>query len=255
MFIKAHLPVIPLSFSALAVTLLFACTSEQGYQTISPEKQIVQAGTNFMDTGRWRPLPSPQRAKSYSYIASEGFFIPAQDQINITRLQQELQDVVRRYNITSADELVLDGLYNTKGKKTPESQQAISIISRSLTEMGLNSSTTSRPVAILDPIRYNSAILIHRKIIVAPDCHVPVPPEGARPHRGTFGCSQEANLANMVVSPEALDGSRPLSSPDSTSVTLGIDRYRRGEVKALTSDLATTSGTSLGGQSNNNASQ
>ncbi|WP_020593593.1 CpaD family pilus assembly lipoprotein [Kiloniella laminariae] len=255
MFSRVHLPVIPLSFSSLAIAFLFACASEKGYQTISPEKQIVQAGTNFMDTGRWRPLPSPQRAKSYSYIASEGFLIPAEDQINSSRLRQELQEVVRTYNITSADELVLDGLYNSTGKKTPESLQAIAIISRSLTEMGLNSSTTSRPVAILDPIRYNSAILIHRKVIVGPDCHVPTPPEGARPHRSTFGCSQEANLASMVISPEALDGSKPLSSPDSTAVTLGIDRYRRGEVKALTSDLATTSGTSLGGQSNNNASQ
>ena len=44
----------------------------------------------------------------------------------------------------------------------------------------------------------------------------------------------------MVVSPDALDGTQPITSADSTAVSLGIERYRKGEITPLISGLSTS---------------
>ncbi|WP_419901672.1 CpaD family pilus assembly lipoprotein [Kiloniella sp.] len=218
--------------TVLAIPFLAGCTEQQGFMVQDPIDQTVQAGRNLLNTGSWRPLPTTPRTQTFNYIASEGFQIPS-GYVETDKLNIELKEFINAYNITATDIILLDGLRNNIGRPTTESQNAINRLRFALNEIGYQAQESVRPIAILDPSQHNAAILIHRKIIVAPDCDIKPHPVGTRPTRRTFGCVQEVNLANMVVSPEALDGSGTMSSADSTAVTLGIDRYRRGEITPL----------------------
>ncbi|MEH6632193.1 MAG: CpaD family pilus assembly lipoprotein [Halopseudomonas aestusnigri] len=226
----------------IVVPLLTACSEQQDFRVTNPIDQTIQAGRNLLNTGSWRPLPASSRAETYSYIASEGFLIPA-GYVDTSKLDNELQSFINTYNVNSSDTILLDGLRNKAGSTTPNSENAINRLRFALQELGYTSEKSNKPMAILNPSQHNAAIMIHRKIIVAPDCTAPPHPTGTRPSKKTFGCAQEVNLANMVVSPEALDGSRAMSSADSTAVSLGIDRYRTGKVTPL-STTGVTSGSS-----------
>ncbi len=228
------------SMVVLVMPLLTACTEQQDFRVTNPIDQTVQAGRNLLDTGSWRPLPSSSRAKAYSYIASEGFLIPA-GYVETAKLNNELQEFINAYNINSSDVILLDGLRNNTGSTTADSENAINRLRFALQELGYSSEKSNKPMAILNPSQHNAAIMIHRKIIVAPDCTALPHPTGTRPSRKTYGCVQEVNLANMVVSPEALDGTRVMSSADSTAVSLGIDRYRTGKVTPLATTGVTSS--------------
>ncbi|MFD2207239.1 CpaD family pilus assembly lipoprotein [Kiloniella antarctica] len=224
----------------VVISLLTACTEQQEFKVTNPFDQTIQAGRNLLNTGSWRPLPTSSRARTYSYIASEGFMIPS-GYVETSRLNKELQDFIQAYNIDSSDTILLDGLRNKTGATTDDSENAISRIKLSLQEIGFKSKKSSTPIAILDSNQHNAAVMIHRKMIVSPDCEIPPHPTGTRPSRQMFGCVQEVNLANMVVSPDALDGTRAMSSADSTAVTLGIDRYRTGKVTPLDTTGVTSS--------------
>ncbi|OUS14334.1 hypothetical protein A9Q97_04100 [Rhodospirillales bacterium 47_12_T64] len=222
------------------ISLLTACTEQQDFRVTNPVDQTVQAGRNLLNTGSWRPLPTTPKVRTFSYIASEGFLIPS-GYVESPQLSQELQEFIKAYNVNSSDIILLDGLRNHSGDTTVESKNAMSRLRTALQEIGFKTEEVGEPIAILNPDQHNAAILIRRKIIVAPDCTIAPHPVGTRPIRRTFGCVQEINLANMVVSPEALDGSRPISSADSTFVTLGINRYRIGEITPLTTTGVTSS--------------
>ncbi|WP_085900340.1 CpaD family pilus assembly lipoprotein [Kiloniella majae] len=222
-----------------SAVLIGACAQQKGHQTSDPIQQTTQAVHNFLDTGRWQQIPSSKRTKTVSYIASEGFFIPV-NLAEINSLGSELQDFIKSYNITSTDVLLIDGLRNSQGNTTEISSQAIRHLQFTLRDLGYKSKKSTQAIAILDPSKHNAALLIHRKIIIAPECIIKPYPRGARPHKRTFGCVQEVNLANMVASPEKLDGSQPMTSADSTTLASGVDRYRRGEITPLITNLSTS---------------
>ncbi|WP_179188679.1 CpaD family pilus assembly lipoprotein [Kiloniella majae] len=219
--------------------IMSACTQQSGLQTLPPVQQTKQAMNNFLTTGKWQQIPSSKRTQTATYIATEGFYIPP-DLSSENLLATELQQFIRSYNIKQTDTVLIDGLRNIQGKPTKSSKKAIQHLQFVLRDLGFQSKEASKAIAILDPTQHNAALLIHRKIIVVPDCHTAPLPKGARPNKRTFGCVQEINLANMVVSPEALDGTQSMSSADSTTLAAGVDRYRKGEVKALISNLSTS---------------
>ena len=223
-----------------AIPFIAACTEQQEFKVTNPLDQTVQAGRSLLSTGSWRPLPTSPRTRVYSYIASEGFMIPS-GYVETSRLNKELQDFIHAYNINTSDTILLDGVRNKKGVTTGDAENAITRIKNSLQELGFTSKKSPRPIAILDSSQHNAAVMIHRKMIVPPDCEIPPHPTGTRPSRKMFGCVQEINLANMVVSPDALDGSQAMSSADSTSISLGIDRYRTGKVTPLDTTGVTSS--------------
>ncbi|WP_421780479.1 CpaD family pilus assembly lipoprotein [Kiloniella litopenaei] len=224
-----------LSFS----TFTLGCTSQEGFKTVPAKQQISQAAVNFMDLGRWRPISTSNRTRTHSYIATEGFYIP-NDATDSFILEKEVQNFLQSYKVNTQDTIILDGLRDGSGTKTPTAINAINSLKFTLTELGYQSSIAKKPIAIFIEGTHNAAILIHRKIIVPPECSVKKHPKGTRPAKRTLGCAQEVNLANMVVSPDALDGTQPITSADSTAVSLGIERYRKGEITPLISGLSTS---------------
>ena len=226
---------IALSFSAFTL----GCAQQEGFKTIPAEQQISKAAVDFMDLGRWHPITTSKRASTHSYIATEGFYIP-DGSTDTLALETELQSFLQSYKVNTLDEIILDGLRDGTGKKTPNAESAVNRLKFTLTELGYKSSVAQKPIAIFIQGTHNAAILIHRKVIVPPECAIKRHPKGTRPAIRTFGCAQEVNLANMVVSPEALDGSKPITSADSTAVSLGIERYRKGEITPLISGLSTS---------------
>ncbi|KLN61109.1 hypothetical protein WH96_08030 [Kiloniella spongiae] len=225
------------SLSASALTM--GCTSQRDFETIPPEQQVSQAVVNFMNIGRWRPISTSKHTKTYSYIATEGFYIPADFADSLT-LEKELRNFITSYKVNNQDVIILDGLRNAEGDTTKESKKAINSIQFSLKDLGYSSKVAKKPIAIFIQGTHNAAILIHRKVIVTPECEIKKHPIGGRPPLRTFGCAQEINLANMVVTPEALDGTKPTTSADSTAVALGVERYRKGEITPLLSSLSTS---------------
>ncbi|WP_085904694.1 CpaD family pilus assembly lipoprotein [Kiloniella majae] len=224
--------------SLSASTLTMACTSQKGFETIPPEKQVSQAVVDFMNIGRWRPISTSKRTRTYSYIATEGFYIPI-DFVDSLTLEKEINEFISNYKVNTQDDIILDGIRNAAGNTTAESENAINRIQFSLKDLGYSSRVAKKPIAIFTQGTHNAAILIHRKVIATPECEIKKHPTGTRPPLRTFGCAQEVNLANMVVTPEALDGTLPTTSADSTAVALGVERYRRGEITPLLSSLST----------------
>ncbi|WP_120496003.1 CpaD family pilus assembly lipoprotein [Kiloniella sp. EL199] len=221
------------------VPAIMSCTSQEGFRTTDPKEQTISAGNNFLNTGRWKPIRGSQRTQAFEYVATEGFYIP-ENQIEVSILEKELQDFIKNYNISTNDIILLDGIRTAQGALTNDSQNAINRLKFSLQDLGYKSTIPARQIAILSPGIHNSAVMIHRKIIVAPECEIKSHPRSTRPTKRALGCAQEVNLANMVVSPTGLDGTAQMTSADSTASALGIDRYRKGEITPLLDTLSTS---------------
>ena len=157
-----------------------------------------------------------------------------------TSSRRSLVDFLRRSNVNGADRVTLHGPRRDFGAHDPVTAQRLEVLKAELSQLGVLSSIP--PADRIQPSDPDAvAMLVTRAVVITPDCSQTPPPTTERPV-WTKGCSNTANLGQMVYDPLDLKQGRQLTPADGEAGAAAIQRYREGEIIELDDTQTSTTG-------------
>ena len=101
-----------------------------------------------------------------------------------------------------------------------------------LARYGLEANVTATSPAQSEAEAEQVRIAVLHTVVMIPDCGVEQPERNKRPEF-QLGCTNEANLANMLADPRDLVQGREFGPGESTVLGASVSRYKSDKVKAL----------------------
>ncbi|MGF1608980.1 MAG: CpaD family pilus assembly lipoprotein [Kiloniellales bacterium] len=227
---RQHRTTIRIAILGLAALALTACETWQ-----TPDEYV---GDLFRH-GRWQQAKLVQD-NSVERIAIEHVVAFASTSADMTRAERlRLAEFLRRANVGKDDQVTLYGPLRDHGRHDPVTTARIQFVRGELLVKGI-SATAPLVQRNGQELRDGISVVVSRNVVITPDCSQPQPAPGHRP-RFVVGCSNTANIGNMIVDPLDLEHGKTPDPADGETAAQSIKRLRDRKTEKLRSiDAETT---------------
>lgn len=132
----------------------------------------------------------------------------------------------------SRSRVEVDGPRRAGGAHDLMTAARLDAIVERLSAKGLQAAVPSRSIEALNRPEDAIVVTVTRAMVIEPDCEVPKTIYGPRP-TNVWSCTSSVALGRMVADPLDLERGRTLGPGDGEALSLGVTRYRTGEIKPL----------------------
>lgn len=216
-------------FACLAAGLLVAC--ENG-EPVDPVSRHID---NTLKSASWRQLPSRVEPTAEVIEIEHTVAFPDGGAGLSPEARAGIAQFVGQIRTGHTDRIVLRSAEGFQ-QGTPAAAR-MDAVAAELELFGFEADIGRSPTAGLA----GSTVLIEavQTVALAPDCSQPQP---RRAHRPSYehGCTTAVTRARMVARPGDIASGRNIGPGDGEGLSLGIQRYRQGEVTPVSDDITTT---------------
>ena len=209
--------------ASLAILLLAGCNNT-GEAWRTPDEYVG----DLFRTAKWRASDrTPDNSVELIGIEHVVAFAPGSARMTAAE-RQRLSQFLTRSRLGSGDSVALMGPLRDQGRHDPVTAARLQFVRGELLVMGISATVPLRDRPDM-AAREGISVVINRSVVISPDCKQAIPAPGNRP-RFVMGCSNEANLGQMIVDPVDLKQGREADPADGEASALSIERFRAREL-------------------------
>lgn len=213
----------PLTSGAIALSLLVLAGCNTGEVWRTPDEYVG----DLFRTAKWKPAKrTPEN--SVELIGIEHVVTFDEGSARMTAPErQRLSQFLSRSRLGSGDSVALLGPLRDQGRHDPVTAARLQFVRGELLVMGISATVPLEDRPDL-AAREGISVVVHRSVVISPDCSQPMPARGNRP-RFVMGCANEANFGQMIADPLDLVQGREADPADGEASALSIERFRARE--------------------------
>ena len=203
-----------LTASAVAVAAMVVAGCTKDYNPVTHVD-------NTLHYGAWQQIPLRAKASAETLTLDHQVSFEAGSP-GLSPLEQLGAGVTERIEVTALRGADDDGV--AAGR--------LRTLVAELARYGLEANVTATSPAQSEAEAEQVRIAVLHTVVMIPDCGVEQPERNKRPEF-QLGCTNEANLANMLADPRDLVQGREFGPGESTVLGASVSRYKSDKVKAL----------------------
>ncbi len=190
---------------------------------------VVQDFNPFI-VAQWRQIP----ARPDNHVERVKLEHVAAFQPNAIRLdgseQGRLINFMAHSRLNTTDQIFLQAPATAEGSFDQVTASRLEVLRGAIQQRGLFAQITQLPGGQARGDADQISVVVHRAVVVPPDCSVAQPFPGLRPDY-RVGCTINAALGLMVADAMDLATGRSIGPPDGAAAATAIERYRRDKIE------------------------